>query len=422
MNTDDNSFSRSGQALAQRWLAGWLRHPAKASDIRSSGACGGADRDEWRRALRLFTDVLRHLRLYRYVLDPHIDRPPPTPTLAVLLLALAEINASEDSPAPVVDSWVRFLRRRGGPRPAGFVNAVLRKAAKDPVLQGAHTDPIPPGILHSHPDWLVERWRQLHGSGETERLLLWNQKPADVFVHLASGRERPPPGLAESRWPGFFRMEKGFGREILESIETGRLTVRDPATRIAVEGVLADRPETVLDLCSSPGGKARAMLTATHGPASVVAGDLAERIDLLAENLRPWRNRTVVQAVDLESGEGTPASWAGCFRAVLIDAPCTNTGVIRRKPDVKWRLTPGDIAAMPPRQSRLLERASNFVAPGGILVYSTCSLEPEENRHVVEAFLSGPAGRFFSLETAVHALPWKTGHDGAGVFRLRKID
>jgi 16S rRNA (cytosine967-C5)-methyltransferase len=278
--------------------------------------------------------------------------------------------------------------------------------------------PIPPGLATSHPDWLVERWRRNFGEAMTDRLLAWNQGTPALYAH-APGDAPPPPDLVPAPWDGFYRLPGGLTPPIRRRLAEGLLTIRDPATRIAVDAVLGAAPRRVLDLCAAPGGKSRALLAAPRGPERVVAVDLPARTEELARNLEPWPGESRVVPADLDTGAGVPPEWTAAFDAVLLDAPCSNTGVLRRKPDAKQRLTPADLDRLPPIQGRLLRNAARFVRPGGVLVYGTCSLEPEENRDVVEAFLRA-AGDDFRLETAVHALPPKTSHDGAGVFRLRK--
>lgn len=421
MSSDDNSFSRSGQKLALRWMERSLAHPAKASEIRASPSESfGA---ETRRAQRLHSDALRHLRLYRHLIDRHARKEPPLPLLAVLLLALAEISSSRDTAAPaVVDSWTGIARNRGGKKSAGFANAVLRKLV--PELEEARSGKsrLPAGILFSHPDWLVERWTRQWGSADCHRLLQWNQQIASTYAEMAHPvREDPADdNLIPSRWPGFFLVRR-LDRNIEEKLRSGRLTIRDPATRIATSTVLRSHPATVLDLCASPGGKSRGLLSSPHPPSELVAVDLPDRMERLRENLAPWETCATLRAADLETGDRLPAEWIGAFDAVLLDTPCSNTGVLRRKPDAKWRLRPEDIRRMPKLQFSLLERAAAFVRPGGSLVYSTCSLEDEENAGLVRRFLESPTGHAFSLRSAVHALPFKTGHDGAGVFRLDRF-
>jgi 16S rRNA (cytosine967-C5)-methyltransferase len=212
----------------------------------------------------------------------------------------------------------------------------------------------------------------------------------------------------------------------------GKIYLQDPAARLAVELLAPQAGETALDLCASPGGKSLLIadaLAAAAAPAGtapagrVVAVDLpGARLERLKENLARVRGAEAVLApgdVRQPGGFLRERGLPGHFAAVLIDVPCSNTGVMRHRVDVKWRLREGDIGRHARQQAELLAAAARLVAPGGRLVYSTCSLEAEENENVVAAFLRGP-GREFSREAQVWSRPWETGHDGAGAFRLRR--
>lgn len=421
MSSDDNSFSKSGQKLALRWMEKSIRMPGKASDIRAEEGSDPLGGDSHRRAQRLHSQALRDLRLYRHLIDRRVSKTPPVPLLSILLLALAEISSTRASPpAPIVDSWTGLARDTGGKKSSGFVNAVLRRLVGDLQSILEERNSLPLGIRFSHPDWLVERWEAQWGINSCRRLLEWNQSIAPVFAaYESSDSDSSTLPLEPSQWKGFYRVES-FGADLTTLLDKGFATIRDPATRIAVAATLTDNPTRVLDLCASPGGKSRGILSSPKPPRELVAADLPGRMEWLRKNLSPWRDRTILQAANLETGEGVAAHWKEAFDAVLLDTPCSNTGVLRRKPDAKWRLRPADIPNMQSLQLHLLEEASHFVSEDGTLVYSTCSLEAEENLEVIRKFLGSHSGSRFHLESAIHALPFKTGHDGAGVFRMKK--
>jgi len=419
MSANDNSFSQSGQRLALRWMTRYLRHPAKISHIREETVAQGDDAS--RRARRLHSAAIRHLRLYREILRTFVARSPDPQVEAALVLALAEIDLNTQGKGPaIIDSWVGLVRQTNGQRATGFANAVLRKSAirLSEVREGRV--PLPLAVMHSHPDWLVQHWVEQFGLRETRRLLEWNQRIPKLYASGAGG-SGCSEGLAGSRWPGFFELSVGISPEVQHHLDTGQLTIRDPATRIAGDFLCAQHPQSALDLCASPGGKSRSLLTRPDGPQRLVAVDLEERLPTLIENLKPWEEKVTVRACDLRRAEQAPKDWLQHFDAVLLDAPCSNTGVIQRKPDIKWRLAPEDLSHMPSVQLELLCAAVRFVRSGGVLVYSTCSIEDAENRGVIEAFLRSPEGQSFRLSGAVRTLPTRTGHDGAGVFRLHSI-
>jgi 16S rRNA (cytosine967-C5)-methyltransferase len=182
--------------------------------------------------------------------------------------------------------------------------------------------------------------------------------------------------------------------------------------------------ETVLDACAAPGGKSL-LIADTMKAGKVIAVDLpGPRIDRLKENLSRLPATVGVALVqgDLLQGLSAELKEHGLprlFTAVLVDVPCSNTGVMRHRVDVKWRLQEGDFQKHPRQQLALLAAAAKLVAPAGRLVYSTCSLDTEENEHVVKEFLADRHGQWV-LEKSVVSRPWESGHDGAGAFLLRK--
>jgi len=227
----------------------------------------------------------------------------------------------------------------------------------------------------------------------------------------------------------------GHWPEVERLLADGTLYLQDPATLIAAELLDPQPAETVLDLCAAPGGKSLLLAdllearTQQNGPETkagrVVAVDLPDdrRIGRLKENLAKART-TDVALIQADVRQLSPALLkqyhlpAG-YSAVLLDVPCSNTGAMRHRVDVKWRLREADIAQHAGQQLALLTAAAQLVTPGGRLVYSTCSLEPEENEGVVEAFLRACGGRW-ALEQTSRSRPWEAGCDGAAAFRLRR--
>ena len=209
--------------------------------------------------------------------------------------------------------------------------------------------------------------------------------------------------------------------------------LQDPGTRLAVELLGVQPGEDVLDVCAAPGGKSlqladllrRAAGGGTASAGRVVALDLpGPRIERLKENLaRAHGVDVALVQCDLLRGAGPELKEHRLpllFPAVLLDVPCSNTGVMRHRVDVKWRLQEGDFRKHARQQLELLHAAARLVAPGGRLVYSTCSLDPEENEGVVREFFNSRAGSPFKLEQSLLSRPWETGHDGAGAFLLRR--
>jgi 16S rRNA (cytosine967-C5)-methyltransferase len=278
-------------------------------------------------------------------------------------------------------------------------------------------------VYFSHPEWLVRRWLTALGAGPTRALLEWNQTPSPLYARWRGIAAAAPDWLLPSRWKGFHEVAPGHWPEVETLLAEGSLYLQDPGTRLSVELLAPSAGESVLDLCASPGGKSLQIADAL-GTGRLVSLDLpGSRIDRLKENLSRTAgvDAALVQA-DLLKGASAVLKEHGLpgeYPAVLIDVPCSNTGVMRHRGDVKWRLQEGDFAKHARQQGALLAAAARLTAPSGRLVYSTCSIDDTENGKVVEAFLD--RHRMFALERASVAVPWKDGHDGAAAFLLRRV-
>ena len=335
--------------------------------------------------------------------------------------------------AAVVDDAVNLTRAAKLPSAAGFVNAVLRS-----TLRQRHRLPLPSrpssdaaredvlrylGITWSHPDWLVARWLDRHGFDETERWLQFNNEPARLTLRanrLRTTRQELHDALAAadigteptSYAPDGLIVTSG---NPLRHPAEGRFLVQDEASQLVPITLDARPGERVLDLCASPGGKTVAIASAMHDSGVIIAGDVrARRMTLMRETIHA-SGATSVHLVHLPATG--PLPFERSFDRVLVDAPCSGLGTVRRDPDIKWRRTERDLAPFASRQVDLLTRAATVVVPGGRLVYATCSSEPEENDEVVRTFLERhPQWRLLDLRTeapeAVRPLI-----DNGGVFR-----
>jgi len=279
-----------------------------------------------------------------------------------LRIALFQIRHLDKIPRHAAVNEAVELAKGVSRKSAGFVNAVLRKAA-DLDLPDAL------GVRTSHPDWLIERWRKRFKPKELEALL-----DADNAVLPVTVRPNPlkPSGAIEI--DGDPAADPKFAE--------GGFTVQDE-TSMKVAPMLDPKPqERVLDLCAAPGGKTTHLAELMGGKGGVVAVDLPDRIGLVAESA----TRLGLGNIECVAGDGATIAFREPFDAILIDAPCSNTGVLARRPDVRWRLREQDIAGAVALQRKLLENAARLLRPDGRLVYSTCSLEPEENRVELPGF------------------------------------
>lgn len=389
---------------------------------------GGSDergRAEW-----LLRGALRDYLAIEEVLRSRVRRSPGPTIWAALTLAIYEMRArGAEKRAPVVDHAVGEVAARVGRSEASFVNAVLRRVAGDPALDADAEI----WARAAHPAWLVESWERRWGQATVDALLRWNQTPAPTYVWLPE-RCRDgavPAGCAASPWPGFFRVDAAGWSAVRPLLDSGKGYVRDPMTQPVIDLPDVRAGMAVLDLCAAPGGKSVGWLDrlASAGGGRVFAVDLpGERLERLRANLA----RAAVAGVSAEVGAGDivewgksgalpPIDWPEVFDLVVLDAPCSNTGVLRRRPDAKIRLqqmgarTIADIAAL---QEKLLGVASERVKPGGQLLYATCSLEEAENAGMVRRFCEGRHD--FSLERERMSYPWVDNHDGGGAFLLTR--
>lgn len=299
----------------------------------------------------------------------------------------------------------------------GLINAVLRRAItqKQRLMDGIVD--LPAAVAKSHPDWLFKRWKQQFGKQDAETLMEWDNQAAEVFFRInpLSGAGDVQIGCPVEGAGGFFRVDGVFPNEALRS---GAVYIQDPATRHAVDLLAPRKGERILDACAAPGGKAFLSAVAMGGGEGLVCSDSNEkRLPRLLENLE----RLHIDGVEVMAHDWThpaPEDWHGRFDGILLDVPCSNTGVIRRRVDVRWRLQPQDISSLAKKQLLILRNAAPCVAAGGRLVYSTCSVDHEENRGVVDAFLAVETGWKLVDEWVV--LPFRDGTDGAYAARLER--
>ncbi len=430
----------SAWAVAARLLAAWLTSQDRIDRLMET-LPAGLSGPERARCQHLVFGVVRHAGRLEAALGRLIAHPPRFITRAVLYIAgyeLIEAKGAADLTPKIVHHAVEQAKSLSSPAEARLVNAVVRKLAAALAAQAAPNRLAPVDTLaeyYSHPAWLVTRWHARFGAEATRALLVWNQTPASVYARVRTGLDAftaeaaaiVPPLFKPTPWPGFFEVASGRWNELETWLKTGRIYLQDPSTRRAVEMLAPQPDEAVLDACAAPGGKSLliADVMTRNGPApgQLIAFDVpGPRITRLRENLAAATGvKVTIVTGDLRHGR---EPWSGrqlpaVFPAVLLDAPCSNTGVMRHRIDVKWRLLASDFSRLPRQQLELLGAAALLVAPGGRLVYSTCSIDPEENEQVVAAFLK-KTGTQFTLEAQEVSYPWIAGHDGAGVFVLRR--
>ncbi len=347
--------------------------------------------------------------------------------LDILRLSAFQLMYLTRTPSSAVINDAVDLTRRGGKSSAtGLVNAVLRGLNRE---RQKLTWPARPGdegdiaamagyfsIVHSHPDWLIERWLRRYGMVDTERWLAFNnQGPAlclapnrslasrEALMNelAADGVETRPTAHA----PHGLLVVAGAALST-RAFREGRLLVQDEASQLIGELVGVSPGDRVLDLCASPGGKTVTMAAGLGSRGMVVATDVRRhRLKVLSETLERCRLARV-RVIHVPTAGALPFADAA-FDRVLVDAPCSGLGTLRRDPDIRWRLSSRDLPGLAAAQLALLHRAAPLVRRGGILVYSTCSSEPEENQEVVTAFLASHAE--FTRSRDHQTLPFRDG-------------
>jgi 16S rRNA (cytosine967-C5)-methyltransferase len=335
------------------------------------------------------------------------------------LLHLTRVPASA-----VVDDAVDLTRRAGKKSAAGFVNAVLRGISRKRAhlpLPARPTDAADReaalayfSVTLSHPRWLAARWYDRLGFDAAEAWMRFNNTaapltlrtntlkmtPAELADRLAADDVR----LAPARYaPGAFVVEEGHPLRG-PGAEQGWFVVQDEASQLVAHLAAAHPGRRVLDACASPGGKATVIAAGMDPRGLLVACDVrARRVDLLRRTIEATGagNIKVVQADALQ-----PLPFSQPFETVVVDAPCSGLGTIRRDPDIRWRRRETDLEPLAAAETTMLTHAAAAVAPGGRLIYATCSSEPEENEAVVEAFLAAnPHFTAIDARQAAPALP-----------------
>jgi 16S rRNA (cytosine967-C5)-methyltransferase len=384
-----------------------------------------------RLAYELSAGVLR----WRRALDGTLDLRHADPRLHdILRLGAYQLRQLERVPAhAAVSTSVELAREAAGEPAARYVNQALRRLAG----RGTQDE----GRVGSHPDWLVARWREQFGRHETARLIAWNDaKPRLVIQPIqwnlgtlasrlqAGGyaiQEAPfGAGLIVSRTPAAPRSPSRRVPQSLPGYEAGGFIVQDPAQALVCRFAALPGGARLYDACAAPGGKS---VVCARAGARVTAGDgRRERLARLRETVARAGVAVPIVAADLVSAPFPPGAWD----AVLLDAPCSATGTMARHPDARWRITAAAIPRIARRQMALLDAAAPLVRAGGVLVYATCSLEPEENERQVEAFLvrhpeyersgrtTAVAAELLTAAGDFQSLPQRHGIDGAYAARL----
>ena len=417
----------NARELSLDLLNRWPKSRALADELLeralAESSLGGPDRAF---VTELFYGCLRHRLSLEFLFAQLVTKPPRPVVADALRLGLYQLFFLGTPAHAAVNETVALVKTHAGEAETRFANAILRRAERDRGALLAKFSAIretEPWVYYSHPQWLWERWTAHLGREQAAALCEWNNQPPPLYLRINTlkASTKPADVAAEpSNHPLCWRVTNAAGLFQTRSFANGEFYVQDPSTLVAVE-MLDPRPgDSVLDMCAAPGGKATYLAQKMQNRGRIIAADSTNsRLALVGENCR----RLGVDIVATLACEGTRLD--RCLRGeefdrVLVDAPCSNTGVLRRRVDLRWRMDEAEIARLAGLQTRLLAAAAKFTRLNGVLVYSTCSLEPEENEHVIETFQTAHPN--FARESSRSLFPPRDGVDGAFVAGFRRMN
>jgi 16S rRNA (cytosine967-C5)-methyltransferase len=347
---------------------------------------------------------------------------------AILHLGLYQLRYQERIPAAAaVNSTVELAKKNGFSGLTGFVNGLLRsyiRLSSGERVQTLHAtsvlasgekeelpitnyqlpiqlpeDPVERlGILHSYPNWIIEVWLEQFGYAQTEQLCIWLNQPPTIDLRVNSLRSSieqveaamQAPGISVSRvshLPQALRLVGSTGAiQNLPGFREGWWTVQDSSAQLVSYLLAPQKGETVIDACAAPGGKTTHIAELMSDRGTVWACDRAvSRLQKLKENAE----RLQLQSIQVSVGDSRSLTqFQNCADRVLLDAPCSGLGTLHRHADARWRQTPQTVEELSVLQAQLLAQTSTWVKPGGVLVYATCTLHPQENEQIVQGFLA----------------------------------
>lgn len=422
-NTSAKPVRANSRGVAAGIIAAWLERgdfPDRALEAVT------ADRGF---VQELVFGVVRQRRTLEWFYHKVAEREPAAPLFALALVGLYQLLWLTDvAPFAAVHETVEAAKALAGARSANFLNAILRRAQRESAALANELQQLPAALRLSHPDELFTRWLQHYGMKRTLAICKWDNKPGETVLRLNTiapakfFEQLKAAGIAAQPLAAlghdFCILPRGVRVTDVPGYNEGWFAVQDPATSLAVD-LLAPQPgENILDACAAPGGKALDIAARLQGQGCVIALERhADRLARLRENVAR-AGGGLIRVVQGDASTPEPArldlAAAGrgdAFDGVLLDVPCSNTGVLRRRPDARWRFSSDRQKKLIATQVRILEGASALVRPGGRLVYSTCSIEPEENEQLIKGWLADRPE--FRLVRQLLLLPAVEKTDGA---------
>lgn len=390
---------------------------AYADEVLRAGLDSSVRTEDAGLATELTLGVLRWQRLLDFLVERHLTKTSRKLDVEVriaLRMGMYQLRFLQRVPArAAVHESVELVKRARKRSAAPMVNAVLRKAAAEKNQQaasGSNLASLLPtelpqeerlGILYSHPTWLVERWLRFLGEPRTRALLETNNRGPVLSCYVLREQRRDDALMSLQKVgcavePGLLLRDAwtihGGNPAASEAVQQGWVAIQDEASQAVAHLLAVENGHTVLDLCAAPGGKTLLLARAAGPQGRVIAADLhAHRVRAMLQRFKT----AGVQNIEAVALDGTqPLPFGHQFDRILVDAPCSGTGTLARHPEIRWQLRAEDFADLHTRQLGLLKNALANLAPRGRLVYSTCSLEPEENELLVREVIRATPGKF----------------------------
>lgn len=363
----------------------------------------------------------------------------------LLRITLYQLLFLDKIPAYAAVNEAVEIAKVAKPKSAGFVNGVLRSLLRQ-LAKSSDGAPANLAEEYSHPQWLVDRWREVFGEEQAKALMLANNQRTPLVVRgnqrktsrekllelwLASGIAAEAGTAA----PQAIRLPTGVSIETLPGFVEGLFQVQSEASQLVAYLLGPEPGENILDACAAPGGKATHLAELTDDQGKIIALDTSARgVERIEQNAKRL-GLTSIHAQCANASKPLAENLAGPYDRILVDAPCSGLGTLRSHPEIKWQRDAGDIVRLAALQARILQTVARYLKPGGVLVYSTCTLTVEENQQVIEDFLAAnnqfeltdaarylpPSARHMVQEKYFQALPQRDDTDGFFAARLRKV-
>ncbi len=426
-NSDTNKLSDIAELLVS-----YEKHPQKADEFLETQFTLYTKYKEQRAFCQfIFLTVLRNKLLFNSIFEKFLNKKTRPLLLSLLKCAAAELIENDKEKAPkIINSWVEATKKTLSLAESKLANAVLRKFFSSYLELSENAKTLSDfALLYSHPNWLAKKWAQNFGEKAAIEIMKNNNRPAEVFFRLANttkAKEAFEPfkeNFEASNFENFYKLKSGSWKNIQELLKSPHIYIQDPATNFAPTLLAPKASENILDLCAAPGGKSRLIAdkilessAETKNTLLVSLDTPSPRIKKLKENLAKidFLQTKIVEAdllkdnlTEIFAAQNLPQK----YDAILLDAPCSNTGVLRRRPDARYRISESDIKACSEIQTKLIKIALPLLSENGRLVYSTCSIEKEENLDAPQNALKDFPD--FQIKHSQTIIPSES--DGAGI-------